>query len=129
MNRKLDSKKRKRKAARAEDAKRRRRGRLSLEARLNDWKPKDKEEEKPEPIRVNEEAPMPGRNDPCPIHAEHKLKKCPHGCLQMFLRNRSRVANDTIPVAVEEDDERAGMVGKEYGHLGAIADLTNSLGN
>ena len=52
---------------------------------------------------LDEKAPMPPRNGPCPLHPEFKLKKCPHGCLEVFQNHRSRVAGDTRVVSVEPD--------------------------
>jgi len=81
-------------------------------------------------IKLAEEAPVPGRNDPCPLHPEHKLKKCPHGCLDVFKRNRSRHAGDATIVRVEDGDKRKGKIGTEIDPAaGALTDLAQISGD
>lgn len=98
------------------------------------------------PIRLSEEAPMPPRNGPCPLHPEHKLKKCPHGCLQTFKNHRDRVAGVTKIVSVDENAPcpmhpehpygkcphgcaKRGLTGKEVDPAsGSLGDLSQSFG-
>ena len=81
-------------------------------------------------IDLKEDAPIPPRNGPCPQHPEYKFKKCPHGCMEMFRRNRSRHARDVTLVHVEPDDDRRGKIGKEIDPAaGAMNDLTQFMGD
>lgn len=100
------------------------------------------------PPKLNEEAPMPRRNDPCPLHPEHKFKRCPHGCMEMFQRMRHRVAGDTRVVRIDPEREMCpvhpehklaecphgckgkGIVGREIdGSKGAYEDFNRVLGD
>lgn len=56
---------------------------------------------------LEESAPIPPRNGPCPLHPQYKFKKCPHGCLSLFHNHRSRVAGDTILIPVDPDATRS----------------------
>jgi len=64
-------------------------------------------------IKLAEKAPKPPRNGPCPMHPEYKLKKCPHGCIDLFNRHRSRVAGDVTVVPVDPEDKKAGKLARE----------------
>lgn len=109
----LDMKKRlMRHAAKGEDRERRERAQVSYDAKS--------EEEK---IQV------PPRNGPCPFHPEYKAKNCPHGCFEMFHRNKARQAGVVHIQQVDEDDKRAGKVGVETdAGAGVLNDLANVLG-
>lgn len=48
--------------------------------------------------------PIPGRNDPCPLHPEVKLKNCKRGCLNLYLAMRSQAAGDIILTHTEDDE-------------------------
>lgn len=73
---------------------------------------------------------VPPRNSPCPIHPEHKIKNCPHGCLEMFKRNKARQIGVTVVKEVEKGDPRAGKMAVERdASAGAMNDLAQVLGN
>lgn len=130
-SKKLDAKRKKREAETKRRLDRKRRA-AAEQARIDNWKPKeDSINKKPvpfiEPLTLEQDAPMPPRNGPCPLHPEHKLKRCPHGCLSLFRDNRSRVANDAVHVVVRKDDKRAGRVGYEDGAVSTARQLVEKL--
>lgn len=124
----------------------RRRERLRMQ-RLLKSRQVDRKVKGTPPPKLSEEAPIPNRNDPCPIHPEHKFKKCPHGCIEMFRRMRHRVADDTLIVNVEFNDpcpmhpqyslgecphgcRNRGIVGRERdASNGALEDFSSVLGD
>lgn len=86
-----------------------------------------KTRQKGTPLRLVESAPVPPRNGPCPLHPEHKLKRCPHGCLAMFRRHRDRVSGTVRVVHVDHDDPRRGKVAVERADVGSVSDIMRAL--
>lgn len=75
-------------------------------------------------LRLRDKSPMPPRNGPCPLHPEHKFKKCPHGCREYFEHMRAQSAGDVIIRPVEKGHERAG---KTYVAASATLDAVKML--
>jgi len=81
-------------------------------------------------LRLEEEAPIPPLSGPCPIHPEAVFEKCKHGCLELFLQHRSRVAGDVYVVPVVSEDPRAGCTGRELDPaLNALNEISSVLTN